>query len=59
MGDEYKFVTQDGGLRRKNAKKVLSSAKRAHNEHKKNWRAQAKLSDVLSNDIMRMAKKRS
>ena len=32
---------------------ILSSTKRAQNKHKKNWRAQAKLSDVLSNDIMR------
>ena len=32
---------------------VLSSAKRAQNKHKKNWRAQAKLLDVLSNDIIR------
>ena len=39
---------------------VLSSAKRAQNNHKKNWRAQAKLLlDFLSNDIMRKAKKRS
>ena len=30
---------------------VLSSAKRAQNKHKKNWRTQAKLLDVLSNDI--------
>ena len=38
---------------------VWSSAKRAQNKHKKNWRAQAKLLDVLSNDIMRQAKKKS
>ena len=31
---------------------VLSSAKRAQNKHKKNWWAQAKLLDALSNDIM-------
>ena len=31
---------------------VLSCAKRAQNKHKKNWRAQAKLLDALSNDIM-------
>ena len=31
---------------------VLSSAKRAQNKHKKNWRTQAKLLDALSNDIM-------
>ena len=37
---------------------VLSSAKRAQNKHKKNWRAQAKLLDVFSNDILRKAKKR-
>ena len=36
---------------------VLSSAKRAQNKHKKSWRAEAKLLDVLSNDIMRKAKK--
>ena len=38
---------------------VLSSAKRAHNKHKKHWRAQAKLLDVLSNDILQKAKKKS
>ena len=31
---------------------LLGSAKRAQNKRKKNWRAQAKLSDVFSNDIM-------
>ena len=36
---------------------VLSGAKRAQNKHKKHWRAQAKLLDVLSNDILRKAKK--
>ena len=36
---------------------VLSSAKRAQNKHKKHWRAQAKLLDVLSNDILQKAKK--
>ena len=36
---------------------LLSSAKRAQNKHKKNWMAQAKLLDFLSNDIMRKAKK--
>ena len=36
---------------------VLSSAKRAQNKHKKHWRAQAKLFDVLSNDILRKIKK--
>ena len=30
---------------------VLSSAKRVQNKHKKHWRAQAKLLDVLFNDI--------
>ena len=35
----------------------LSSAKRAQNKHKKNWRAQAKLSDVLANDILRRSRK--
>ena len=80
MGEVLKFVTLDGGLTKKNAKKfcvfckndsilrrflvkfrfecpVLSSAKRAQNKHKKHWRAQAKLLDVLSNDIFRKAKK--
>ena len=38
---------------------VLSSAKQAKNKHKKNWRAQAKLSNVLCNDILRKAKKGS
>ena len=38
---------------------VLSSAKRAQNKHKKSWRAQPKLLGVLSNDIMRKAKKKS
>ena len=36
---------------------ALSSAKRAQNKHKKHWRAQAKLLDVLSNDILQKAKK--
>ena len=36
---------------------VLSSAKRTQNKHKKNWRAQTKLSDVLANDIMRGPRK--
>ena len=36
---------------------VLSSAKRAQNKHKKHWKAQAKLLDVLSNDNLRKAKK--
>ena len=35
---------------------VLSSAKRAQNKHKNRWRAQAKLLDLLSNDIMRRPK---
>ena len=35
----------------------LSSAKRAQNKHKKNWRAQAKLSDVFANDILRRSRK--
>ena len=34
---------------------ALNRAKRAQNKHEKNWRAQAKLLDVLSNDIMRNA----
>ena len=37
---------------------VLSSAKHAQNKHKKNRKAQAKLLDAHSNDIMRKAKKR-
>ena len=32
---------------------VLSSAKCVQNKHKKHWRAQAKLLNVLSNDILR------
>ena len=36
---------------------VLSSAKRAQNKHKKHWRAQAKLLDILSTDIMQKVKK--
>ena len=36
---------------------VLSSAKRAQNKQKKHWRAQAKLLDVLSNDILQKTKK--
>ena len=37
---------------------VLSSAKRTQNKHKNHWRAQlAKLLDVLSKFIMRIAKK--
>ena len=79
MGEVLKFVTLNGGRRKKTQKKfcffckndsilrsflfkfqferpVLSSAKRAQNKHKKNWRAQAKLLDVLSNDIMRRPK---
>ena len=35
---------------------VLSSAKRAQNKYKKHWRAQAKLLDVLSNDICKRPK---
>ena len=36
---------------------VLSNANRTQKKHKKHWRAQAKLLDVLCNDIMRKAKK--
>ena len=36
---------------------VLSSEKRTQNKYKKHWRAQAKLLDVLSDDIMQNAKK--
>ena len=80
MGEVLKFVTLDGGLRKKKQnffcvfwkndsisrpflvkfrfeRPVLSSAKRAQNKHKKHWKAQAKLLDVLSNDILRKAKK--
>ena len=71
-GEVLKFVTRDGVLRKKNAKiwkpfwlnfglKDLFWA--AQNVDKislkKNWRAQAKLLDVLSNDIMRKAKIKS
>ena len=35
---------------------VLSSAKRAENKHKNHCRAQAKLLDILSNDITRRPK---
>ena len=38
---------------------VLSSAQRAQNKHKKNWRAKAKLLDVLLDDIMHKSKKKS
>ena len=38
-------------------KPVLSSTKYAQNKHKKHWWAQTKLLDVLSNDILRKAKK--
>ena len=70
MGEVLKFVTLDGGLRKKTFSilrpflvkfrfecPALSSAKRAQNKHKKHWRAQAKLLDVPSNDILRKAKK--
>ena len=40
-------------------KSVLSSAQRAQNKHKKIWRAQAKLLDVLLNDIMHQSKQRN
>ena len=36
---------------------VLSSTKHVQNKQKKHWRAQAKLLDVLSNDILQKAKK--
>ena len=35
---------------------VLSSTKHVQNKQKKHWRAQAKLLDVLSNDILQKAK---
>ena len=38
---------------------VLSIAKREQNKHEKKWRALAKLLDVLFNDIMRKANKKS
>ena len=80
MDEVLKFVTLDGGLRKKTQKKfcvfckndsilrpflikfrfecpILSSAKRAQNKHKKHWRVQAKLLNVLSNDSLRKAKK--
>ena len=79
MGEVLKFVTLNGGLRKKRKKvffffckndsilrpflfkfrferPVLSSAKRAQNKHKNHWRAQAKLSDVLSNKYYAKAK---
>ena len=80
MGEMLKFVTLDGGLKKKRKKvlflffckndsilrpflfkfwferTVLSSAKRAQNKHENRWRAQAKLLDLLSNDIMRRPK---
>ena len=75
MGEVLKFVTKDDGSQKKKRRKifalfakitkfrferpVLSSAKRAQNKIKKNWRAQAKLLAVLSNDIMRKAKIKS
>ena len=81
VGEVSKFMTPDGGLRKKTQKivcvfckstlilrsfkvkfrferPVLSSAKRAHSKHTKNRKVQAQLLDVLSNDIMRKAKKR-
>ena len=80
MDDVLKFVTLDGGLRKKNGEwflcflqkwlnfktflatfwfewPVLRSAQRAQNKHKKHWRAHAELFGVLSNDILRKAKK--
>ena len=36
---------------------ILSSAKCAQNKHKKHWRAQVELLDLLSNDILQKAKK--
>ena len=35
---------------------VLNSAKRAQNQHKNHWRAQAKLLDILTNDITQRPK---
>ena len=80
MVEVLKFVTLDGGLRKKRKKifcvfckndsilrpflfkfrfesPVLSNANCTQNKHKKHWRAQAKLLDILCNDIMRKAKK--
>ena len=80
MEEVLKFVTLDGGLRKRTQKNfcvfckndsilrpflvkfwfrrpVLSSTKRAQNKHKKHWRAQDKLLDVLSNDILQKIKK--
>ena len=68
MGEVLKSVTLDGGLRKNDSilrpflvkfwfeRPVSSSAKRAQNKHKKHWRAQAKLLDVLFNDILQKAK---
>ena len=84
MGEVLKFVTPDGGLRKK-AQKILKffaqitqfwnfsrlnfglkdlfwaaqNMDKISIKNKKKWRAQAKLLDVLSNDIMRKAMKRS
>ena len=73
MGEVLKFVTLDAKkflrflqkwlnfksflVKFRFEKPVLSSAKRAQNNNKKHCRAQAKLLDVLSNDILRKAKK--
>ena len=69
LGEMLKFVTLDGVSEKNDSilrplsvkfrfeRPVLSSAKRAQNKYKKYWRAQAKLLDVLFNDIMRKAKK--
>ena len=82
MGEVLKFVTLDGGRRKKQKKNfcvfckndsilrpfldkflfewpVLSSAKRTQNKDKKHWRAQAKLLDVLYDDILQKAKNES
>ena len=81
MGEVLKFVTLNGGLRKKSNQEFvsekkakndsilrpflfkfrferlgLSSAKRAQHKHKNQWRAQAKLLDVLFNDIMQRPK---
>ena len=38
-------------------KPCFEQLKSEQNKHKKNWRVRAKLLDILSNDIMRKAKK--
>ena len=58
MGEVLKFVTLDGGFRKKRKKSFCTTyLKRAQHKHKKHCWSQAKLLDVLSNDILQKAKK--